>query len=96
MTVERAHDWHDFLNANRYGDLMSVGERARSLNLSTRYVRKRLLHVLGRVHVVRGCTNALHSRAEASSHKHQQTTRRAPRALARVSQDAGLYQAEQG
>lgn len=75
------------------GELLSVAEIARLLNVSPGYVRKRLMrkHVLSPITVRRGRKYALRSKAEAYRKKRSKIARRALRELVHVSQAAGLY-----
>ncbi|REG59373.1 hypothetical protein B0G80_2120 [Paraburkholderia sp. BL6669N2] len=76
------------------GELLSVAEIARLLNVSPGYVRKRLMrkHVLSPIIVRRGRKYALRAKAEDYSKKRSKIERRALRELAIVSQEAELYE----
>jgi excisionase family DNA binding protein len=74
-------------------DLMSVTELAKLLFVSKTYVHKKLLrkHTLRPVRVRRGRRFVLRAKAEAYRRKRQRIARGALRELARVSQEARLY-----
>jgi hypothetical protein len=75
-------------------DLMSVAEVARLLNVTPQYVVERLLrtHVLRPVFRIHGRRYVVRSKAEAYYHRRRRIGRRALGELARVSQEAGLYE----
>jgi hypothetical protein len=74
-------------------NLMSVADVAQFLNVSRSYVVRRLLrkHVFRPVLVLCGRRYVLRSKAEAYCRKRRRIARKALRELARVSQEAGLY-----
>jgi excisionase family DNA binding protein len=77
-------------------DLLSVAEVAKRLHLSPVYVVRKLLHTraLGPVFVVRGRRYFLRAQVEAYRRKRRRIARRALSEIARISQEAGLYERE--